>query len=273
MATPSLSDDLAFALRLADAADAESLPRFDRPGLSSRTKADRTHVTEADLAAERAIRDLIAEERPGDAIFGEEFGASADAPRRWIIDPIDGTANYLRGVPAWGTMIALEIDGAVRAGVVSMPAMGRRWWAAEGLGAWTDAAERRGADGAGDPRRIAVSRVAELEHASISFQSIGQWRDAGRLDALLDLQAAVWRDRAYGDVWSYMLLAEGRLEFVGEFDVKEYDVAAAAAIVREAGGRFTSFEGEEALATGSAVASNGLLHDEFLSALHGRGDE
>lgn len=253
--------DLALALRLADAADAQTLPRFDAADLDVRRKADRTHVTEADLAAERAIRDLLATERPADGIFGEEYGASARADRRWIIDPIDGTANYLRGVPAWGTMIGLEVDGVVRLGVVSMPAMGRRWWAAEGAGAWTR-------DGSGE-RRIRVSTVDALGEASISFQSIAQWRQAGHLDALLALQERVWRDRAYGDVWSYMLLAEGRIEFVGEFDVKEYDVAAAAAIVREAGGRFTSFEGDDSIATGSAIATNGVLHDEILGVLHG----
>lgn len=261
--THSLEDDLALALRLADAADAESLPRFDSAGLEVSLKADRSHVTEADLAAERAIRELISSERPHDAVFGEEYGASEEASRRWVIDPIDGTANYLRGIPAWGTMIALEVDGAVVVGVVSMPAMGRRWWAADGLGAWTNSLDSA-------PRRIGVSPVDTLEQASISFQSLGQWRDAGRLDALLDLQDQVWRDRAYGDVWSYMLLAEGRLEFVGEFDVKEYDVAAAAAIVREAGGRFTSLEGGESLTTGSAMASNGVLHEEFLRALRSR---
>lgn len=257
----SLEDDLALALRLADAADAESLPRFDAADLDVRLKADRTHVTEADLAAERAIRGLIEAERPTDAILGEEFGATEPGSRRWIIDPIDGTANYLRGVPAWGTMIALEIDGDIRVGVVSMPALGRRWWAAAGRGAWTNAQ-------GGASRRIGVSRIDALGDASISFQSIRQWRDAGHLDALLGLQDRVWRDRAYGDVWSYMLLAEGRLELVGEFDIKEYDVAAAAAIVREAGGRFTSLEGADALTSGSAIASNGVLHEEILRVLH-----
>ncbi|MGI6877472.1 inositol monophosphatase family protein [Microbacterium sp. gxy059] len=259
--SPSLDDDLALALRLADTADRQSLPRFDAPDLEVGLKADRSHVTEADLATERAIRDLIARERPADAIFGEEYGSSEAAARRWIIDPIDGTANYLRGLPAWGTMIALEIDGVVRLGVVSMPAFGRRWWAGDGLGAWTNGDER--------DQRIGVSAVERLDDASLSFQSIAQWRDAGRLDALLALQERVWRDRAYGDVWSYMLLAEGRLEIVGEFDVKEYDVAAAAAIVREAGGRFTSVEGDDRLATGSALATNGALHDEVLAVLHG----
>lgn len=251
----SLADDLAFALRLADAADEQTMSRFDRDDLAVSLKADRSHVTEADLAAERAIRELIESGRPGDAIFGEEYGATAGR-RRWIIDPIDGTANFLRGVPAWGTMIALEIDGVISAGVVSMPAMGRRWWAANGLGAFTD----------GD-RRIAVSGVGSLEDASLSFQSIGQWRRAGHLDALLSLQERVWRDRAYGDIWAYMLLAEGRLDIVAEFDVKEYDVAAAAAIVREAGGRFTSLEGSDTLDTLSAVASNGQLHEAVLATL------
>ncbi|UWF78370.1 MULTISPECIES: inositol monophosphatase family protein [Microbacterium] len=252
----SIDADLALALRLADAADAQSLPRFDTADLEISTKADRSHVTDADLATERAIRDLLTAERPGDGIFGEEFGTEGDAQRQWIIDPIDGTANFLRGVPLWGTMIALAVDGLPRLGVVSMPALGRRWWAAEGLGAWTgDAAE---------PRRLRVSAVDTLEDASVSFQSIGQWADAGRLPQLLALADRVWRDRAYGDVFSYMMLAEGRLEMVAEFGVKEYDIAAAVAIVREAGGRMTAFDGAETIAAGSTLASNGILHDAFL---------
>ncbi|MBP2435907.1 inositol monophosphatase family protein [Microbacterium amylolyticum] len=258
---PGSDDDLALALRLADAADAETMRRFGAVDLDISRKADRSHVTEADLAAERAIRAVITAERPDDGIFGEEFGESAPGARRWILDPIDGTANYLRGVPAWGTMIALEVDGVIRLGVVSMPAFERRWWAAEGQGAWTNSA-------AGD-RRIQVSDVDRLEDASLSFQSIAQWRDAGHLDALLTLQDRVWRDRAYGDVWSYMLLAEGRVDIVGEFDVKEYDIAAAAAIVREAGGSFTSFEGRNELTSLSALASNGVLHDDLVNLLQG----
>ena len=252
------ADDLTLALHLADAADAETMARFDTADLTVSMKDDRSHVTEADLAAERAIRSLIEASRPDDAIFGEEYGATSNSSRRWIIDPIDGTANFLRGVPAWGTMIALEIDGVIRVGAVSMPALSRRWWAADELGAWTN--------GDAGARRIAVSDVDRLEDASLSFQSIAQWRDAGHLDALLALQERVWRDRAYGDVWSYMLLAEGRVDIVAEFDVKEYDVAAAAAIVREAGGRFTSREGSDRLDTLSAVATNGRLHDDVLGA-------
>jgi histidinol-phosphatase len=258
-----LDADLQLALRLADAADAETLPRFDAADLDVSLKADRSHVTDADLAAERAVRALLAEHRPDDGVFGEEYGSDAPTSRRWIIDPIDGTANFLRGVPVWGTMIGLQIDGVVRLGVVSSPAFGRRWWGAQGLGAWTNTPD-------GEPRPIRVSTVSTLDEASVSFQSIAQWDRAGHLDALVALTRGVWRDRAYGDIWSYMLLAEGRLEMVGEFDVKEYDLAAAAAIVTAAGGRFSSFDGEPTIAAGSAVATNGILHDAILDILHGR---
>lgn len=259
-AAADLRDDLRLALRLADAADAQSLPRFDAADLEISTKADNSHVTDADLATERAIRDVLATERPDDGIFGEEFGAQGDSHRQWIIDPIDGTANFLRGVPLWGTMIALAIDGVPQVGVVSMPAFGRRWWASTGEGAWT-------ATDAG-PRRIQASSVSSLGDASASFQSIAQWADAGHLPALLALAENVWRDRAYGDVYAYMLLAEGRLDMVAEFDVKEYDIAAAVPIVREAGGRMTSFDGVETISARSTLASNGILHDAFLKLLH-----
>lgn len=255
-----LPGDLDLALRLADAADAQSLPRFDAADLEISTKADRSHVTDADLATERAIRALITAERPDDGIFGEEFGAEGGVERQWIIDPIDGTANFLRGVPLWGTMIALAIDGVPQVGVVSMPALGRRWWASAGEGAWTNTAT--------GPRRLEASTVATIDDASVSFQSIAQWRDAGQLDALTRLTERVWRDRAYGDVYAYMLLAEGRLEMVAEFDVKEYDIAAAVAIVREAGGRVTAFDGADTISDRSVLATNGVLHDDFLTLLH-----
>src|SRR5690606_24605226 len=243
------SADLELALRLADAADAQSLPRFDSPDLEVSRKADRTHVTDADLATERAIRSILRDERQEDGVFGEEYGSQGDAHRQWIIDPIDGTANCLRGVPLWGTMIALAVDGVPQVGVVSMPALGRRWWASTGQGSWT-------ATGAG-PRRLSVSGVDSLDDASVSFQSIAQWSDAGRLPELLAVADRVWRDRAYGDIFSYMLLAEGRIDMVAEFDVKEYDIAAAVPIVREAGGRMTAFDGADTLSSLSALATNG----------------
>ncbi|WP_217183670.1 inositol monophosphatase family protein [Streptomyces sp. AC495_CC817] len=262
-ASPSaddLSPDLELALRLADAADEQSLPRFDSADLEISTKADHSHVTDADLATERAIRAILEAERPADGIFGEEFGAQGDSHRQWIVDPIDGTANFLRGVPLWGTMIALAIDGVPQIGVVSMPALGRRWWASTGAGAWTatDA----------EPRRLGTSVVSSLDDASVSFQSIAQWAESGHLPQLLALADRVWRDRAYGDIYAYMLLAEGRIDMVAEFGVKEYDIAAAVPIVREAGGRMTGFDGSETISDLSTLASNGILHDAFLDLLH-----
>jgi len=256
-----LRADLDLALRLADAADAASMSRFDAADLDVRLKADASHVTEADLATERALRALLAADRPADGVFGEEYGITGDSNRQWIIDPIDGTANYLKGIPMWTTLIALAIDGVPRVGVVSQPAIGRRWWAATGLGAWTNTPS-------GESTRLAVSAVDSIADSSVSFQSIGQWRDAGKLDALERLTSSVWRDRGYGDAWPYMLLAEGRLEFVAEFDVKEYDIAALVPIVTEAGGRFTSFDGNDSLSERSSLATNRVLHDAYLALLH-----
>lgn len=261
--SPAVDDllrDLSLALRLADAADAQSLSRFNAADLQVSRKPDHTHVTDADLATERAIREILAAERPDDGVFGEEFGSSGTSTRQWIIDPIDGTAHFLRGMPLWGTMVALAIDGVPQVGVVSMPALGRRWWAATGHGAWTatDA----------EPEQLHVSDVADLAESSVSFQSITQWAEAGQLPALLRLADSVWRDRGYGDVYAYMMLAEGRIDMVGEFDVKEYDIAAAVPIVREAGGRMTSFTGADSISERSSLASNGLLHAPLLDLLH-----
>jgi len=255
-----LAADLALALRLADAADAISIDKFRNRELHIDLKPDRTYVTEADLAVERALREMLAAERPDDGILGEEYGTEGDATRQWIIDPIDGTANYLRGVPVWGTLIALAVDGVPVVGVVSSPALGKRWWAAKDAGAWLS-------ENDAEPRRLRVSGVSELGDASISFQSIAQWDQAGYLDRLIALTRRVWRDRAYGDMWSYMLLAEGLVDAVGEFDVKTYDLAALIPIVEEAGGRLTSVTGDAGPGNGSSLASNGLLHDALLEAL------
>lgn len=264
-----LSEDLALALELADLADRVALERFRSADLVVSTKPDRTFVTESDLAVERAIRDRLAEARPDDGVLGEEFGREDRGSRQWIVDPIDGTSNFLRGVPVWGALVALVVDGRPVVGVASMPTFGRRWWAARGHGAWTNAPESTGAAATTDPpaRRIRVSGVSELADASLSFQSIAQWREAGRLPALLALGEAVWRDRAYGDLWSYMLLAEGLVDIVGEFDVKEYDLAALVPIVEEAGGVFTSADGAPGHAHGSSLATNGLLHDRVLAII------
>jgi histidinol-phosphatase len=259
--TSAYDQDLSLAIELADLADAASIARFRAVDLEVRTKPDRTPVTEADLTVERAIRDRLAQSRPDDGILGEEFGTAGDSTRQWIIDPIDGTANYLKGIPMWTTLIALSIDGVPRVGVASQPALGRRWWAATGLGAWTNTPT-------GSAARLAVSTVDAIAEASASMQSIRQWDEVGQLDAVIRLSRAVWRDRGYGDTWPYMLLAEGRLEFVAEFGVKEYDIAALVPIITEAGGRFTSFDGNDSLSERSSLATNGVLHAAFLDLLH-----
>lgn len=252
--------DLELALALADAADAISLPRFRSADLSVSTKPDRTHVTDADLAVERELRDRLARERPGDGILGEEFGTEGTTKRQWIIDPIDGTANFLRGVPNWATLISLAIDGRPVVGVASAPAFGKRWWAASEQGAWL-------ADGEASPRKLQVSGVENLSDASLSFQSIAQWDDAGYLEPLVELSRAVWRDRAYGDMWSYGLLAEGLVDIVAEFGVKEYDIAPFVILLEEAGGRFTSIDGSDTIAARSSLATNGRLHAQVIDLL------
>lgn len=257
---PAHSPDLAFALELADLADSISLPRFRSADLRIDTKPDRTFVTDADIAVEHALRERIEAARPGDGFFGEESGRAEGGERRWILDPIDGTSNFLRGVPNWGTLIALEVSGELTIGVVSAPAFGARWYAETGQGAWRE-------DHGQTPRRLQVSGVHELADASLSFQSIEQWREAGYLDSLLALERSVWRDRAYGDMWSYMLLAEGLVDIVAEFDVKPYDLAALAPIVREAGGTFTDIDGNESAWNGSSLATNGPLHEATIATI------
>ncbi|MBG6240043.1 histidinol-phosphatase [Mycetocola sp. CAN_C7] len=259
----SIADDLALALRLADAADAISVDRFRSTTLQISTKPDATHVTDADLAVEKVLREILAVERPDDGILGEEFGTAGSTERQWILDPIDGTANFLRGVPNWATLISLAIDGRPAVGVAAAPAFRKRWWAADGTGAWLAEDEQ-------EPRRLQVSGVEKITDASLSFQSIAQWDEAGYLDRLIDLSRSVWRDRAYGDMWSYGMLAEGLIDIVAEFGVKEYDIAPFVVIVREAGGRFSAVDGQDTIAGRSALATNGVLHDSVLSILgHG----
>ncbi|GAA2223217.1 histidinol phosphatase [Herbiconiux moechotypicola] len=261
--SPSLTDDLTLALRLADAADVISRDRFRAVDLHVTTKPDRTPVTDADRAVERAIRALLETERPGDAVLGEEYGGASGAhpARQWIIDPIDGTANFLRGIPVWASLIALALDGVPVVGVVSAPALGRRWWAARGAGAFTTDLLDGGAD---SPERLRASGVTRLDDASLSYNSFKGWDDEGRLPQLTALARAVERTRAYGEMWSYMMVAEGRLEIAAEFDLQPYDMAALVPIVEEAGGRFTSADGAPGPWGGSALATNGPLHDEVL---------
>ncbi|MER7440686.1 histidinol-phosphatase [Micromonospora avicenniae] len=262
------ADDLVLAHRLADAADAISTARFRALDLRVESKPDLTPVSDADTAVEREIRALLAEHRPADGLLGEEYGDTPPAgpgERRWVIDPIDGTKNFVRGVPIWGTLIALlERDRPVL-GLVSAPALGRRWWAAAGAGAWA------GPDrDSGEP--IRVSSVRKLADASFCYSSLTGWEAAGRLDAMLDLMRDCWRSRAYGDFYGYVLLAEGALDVMVEPALSLWDVAALVPIVLEAGGAITDLAGAPAPAGGpgtehSVVASNGDLHPDILARL------
>jgi histidinol-phosphatase len=247
--------DLAFALELADLADAITLERFLADDLVVETKPDLSPVTEADRAVEQVLRKRIAEERPGHGVVGEEFGADQPTGARWILDPIDGTKNYLRGVPVFATLIALEHDGAGVVGVASAPALHRRWWAARGEGAFVNG------------RRIHVSRVAELSDAVLSYASLGSWEQHGLGDQFLNLARGCWRTRGFGDFWSHMLVAEGAADLAVEPEVELWDLAAPQVIVEEAGGRFTDLGGTPTAAGGSVVSSNGLLHDRVLATL------
>jgi histidinol-phosphatase len=255
------TDDLALALAMADAADALTTASFRRAGLRVATKPDRTPVTEADQACERLLRQELARQRPDDAIVGEEFGAQdGGGERRWILDPIDGTANYLRGVPVWCTLIALVEHEEPTVGVVSAPALGRRWWAARGSGAFT-----RDLDGSTRP--ISVSGVSAMADASFSYSDRVGWADRGAAGALDALQDRCWRTRAYGDFWSHMLVAEGAVDISAEPFLAAWDVAALLPVLTEAGARTTGFDGGRPLAHGSLVATNGRLHDEVLALL------
>ncbi|MFF7632709.1 histidinol-phosphatase [Kitasatospora sp. NPDC008050] len=258
-------DDLRLAHVLADSADSVTLERFRALDLKIETKPDLTPVSDADKAAEEAVRSVLQRARPRDAVLGEEFGLVGSGPRRWVIDPIDGTKNYIRGVPVWATLIALleeDADGEQHpvVGIVSAPALHRRWWAAKGLGAYAG----RSLANAG---RIRVSGVSRLADASLSYSSLSGWEERGRLDPFLDLTRACWRTRAYGDFWSYMMLAEGAVDIAAEPELSLWDMAAPCIVVQEAGGRFTGLDGIDGPGGADAVASNGILHEEMLQRL------
>ena len=245
--------DLALAQTLADKADEISLNRFRALDLNVETKPDRSPVTDADRAVELALKNILAEHRPADGLIGEEFGTSDGGNRVWILDPIDGTANYMRGVPVWATLIALAVDGKPILSVVSAPALGRRWWAAPEVGAFTR-------DVTGEVRSIQVSKIDELANASLSYNNLQLWDSEGFLDDLMSLSREVWRTRAYGDFLSYMFLAEGSVDIVAEHDLKIYDIAALVPIVEQAGGRLSAFGGPLTPATSSVLATNKSLH-------------
>lgn len=241
-----MGPDLSLALSLADTADEISLRRFGARDLVVETKPDLTPVTEADRAVEEAIRKLLAAERPGDGVLGEELGSTGSSDRRWIVDPIDGTRNYSRGVPVWATLIALEENGELRLGVVSAPALGRRWWAERDAGAF------------GNGEHIHVSAVTAVGDAVLCF-ALEQ--------PLPELAHRCWHPRGYGDFWAHMLVAEGAVDgAIDAVGVSLWDLAAIQPIVEEAGGRFSDARGVRRADGGTAVSSNGHLHDELIAA-------
>ena len=260
----SREDDLALALKMADAADVISMARYQSQDLVITTKPDNTPVTDADKATEKALRDILAKERPEDGLVGEEFGTSGtDAKRYWVIDPIDGTKNFMRGVPSWSTLIALierNDDGSeqIIVGVVSSPALFRRWHAALGLGAYVSLNNSA-------PKKIHVSGISSLKDASVTYSDFNNWGDY--LPKLQSLLATANRTRGFGDFWSHMLVAEGAAEIALEIGVALWDMAAISIIVTEAGGRFSSIEGIDGPGHGSGLSTNSVIHSDALDAL------
>jgi len=254
------TDDLDLALNIADVADGVTMADFGSLTLRVETKADDSPVTEVDRLAEQTVRALLERHRPHDAVYGEEYGAKGGGPRQWVIDPVDGTRNYVRGIPVWATLIALLDEGEPVMGVVSAPALGLRWFASKGEGAWKGQ-HIKGA------KRMHVSSRERLADATLSYSSLVGWEKVGLLPAFLDLTRDVWRTRAFGDFWSYMMVAEGIVEVATEPDLQIYDMAALATIVEEAGGMFTSLAGVRGPFGGNAVATNGLVHPAVLKRL------
>ncbi|GAA1127319.1 histidinol-phosphatase [Arthrobacter flavus] len=257
----SYNDDLRLAHVMADSVDDQTMSRFKAQDLVVETKPDLTPVTDADKAAEESIRGQLSRARPRDAVLGEEFGSSGAGSRRWIIDPIDGTKSFVRGVPVWATLIALIDDGQPVVGLVSAPALGKRWWAATGTGAYMGKSLAAAS-------RLKVSNVSRLEDASMSYSSLSGWKERGNLPEFLTLTDSVWRSRAYGDFWSYCLVAEGAVDIACEPELNLYDMAALVPIITEAGGRFTSLEGTDGPFGGNALATNSTLHNDVLQILN-----
>ncbi len=255
-----LRADLDLALRLADAADVLTMSRYGALDLLVESKPDLTPVSDADRDTEQLIRHGLNAERPDDAVAGEEYGTEGTGARRWVVDPIDGTKNFVRNVPVWATLIGLLDGDEAVLGVVSAPALGRRWWAHKGGGAWMT-------ELGGPAKPLRVSAVSRLEDASMSFAAVEEWMKYGMLERFAALAGSVWRTRGYGDFWSYMLLAEGAVDLAGEPELSLWDIAAVAPIVTEAGGTFTGLNGVPGVHNGNAAASNGLLHEALLAAI------
>jgi len=254
---------LSLAHAAADEADELARVTFRRD-LQISTKPDRTLVTQADTAIERAIRARITAAYPDHGLVGEEYGVEAgDAATRWYIDPIDGTHNFVRGVPLFGTLLAVERDGELQAAVLSAPALRERWWARRGGGAWARSAGE-------EPRQLRVSSVAALADAQVFYGSGQEIVASGRAPGFHALLDAAWRERGFGDFWGYALLAEGAAEAMVEVGLSSWDAAAPTVLVEEAGGRVSDLDGGRSIDSGTFMASNGLLHDEVLGRLRER---
>lgn len=256
--TNSYDADLKLALELADIADGITMLRYRSPDLEVETKADMTPVSESDKRVELALRDRLGDMRPDDLVIGEEFGGAelaGELGRVWVVDPIDGTKSYVRGMDTWTSLIALLERGEVKLGIVSMPALKKRWWAVRGQGAFADG------------QRIHVSKISELAEAQLAWSGIEEWDAIGGFDKLVELGRACWRSRGVGDAWQYMLVAEGAAELATDPEATLWDLAAVSIVVEEAGGRFTSIAGAEGPGAGSGLASNGLLHEAALAFL------
>lgn len=263
-ASPQYSAELSFALTLADRADAISLSRYQALDLEITTKPDNSPVTDADKAVERAIIDAIATKYPTDGVVGEEFGTSGSKDRYWVIDPIDGTKNFMRGVPTWATLIALVENEEVVASVVSSPALYRRWYASAGGGAFV--VEGGSVKASPAPRKLTVSKVSQLSDASITYSDFQGWgARRSNFEKLLD---GAWRTRGLGDFWSHMLVAEGAVDVAIEPSLALWDMAALDLIVREAGGKFTSLDGVDGPFGPNAISTNGALHSAIVAALN-----
>ena len=288
-------DDLALAHALADLADAITLDRYQAQDLVITNKPDNTPVTDADRAVETAIREALATHRTSDGLVGEEFGSDkGSSGRYWVIDPIDGTKNFMRGVPTWATLIALvQVDAAgaeeVVVGIASAPALARRWAAAKGHGAtvrfnagntefetgdssdddfaFSDTkSDFQGLSLAPNEKRISVSKVSTLADASISYSDFVGWGD--RLEPFQKMLAGAWRTRGIGDFWSHMLVAEGAVDVAIEPSLALWDMAALEIIVREAGGSFSNTAGQSGPFGGSGVSTNGVLHNQVIKGLN-----
>ena len=256
---------LRFALELCDTADTLAMAAFRRDMVIT-TKPDWTFVTETDTSIERALRERIADAFPEHGVVGEEYGTSdGGAGVRWYVDPIDGTHNFMRGVPLFATLLGIERDGELQVGVVSAPALGGRWYARRGGGAWAVDTLRPG----GAPRPIAVSRVSAVTDMQLLYGSARDVASSGKAPGFGALIGTVWRDRGFGDFWGYTLVAEGAAEAMVEADLSAWDMAGPLVVVEEAGGRMTTFEGERSIHERSALASNGILHEELLARLRG----